>query len=89
MIDVKPLSGEVLFATDFAPRLRTFGGFTRADAENGAPIRRPARGDQGSETVQVSASGLDAGEADVARRLAVASPTAKTGSARTAPATSG
>lgn len=31
VIDVKPLSGEVLFATDFAPRLRTFGGFTRAD----------------------------------------------------------
>ena len=31
IVDVKPLSGEVLYASSVAPRLRTFGGFTRRD----------------------------------------------------------
>ncbi len=31
VVDVKPLSGEVLYASSIAPRLRTFGGFTRRD----------------------------------------------------------
>ncbi len=32
VVDVKPLSGEVLYASTVAPRLRTFGGYTRSDA---------------------------------------------------------